>query len=141
VSEQIEKAVLNAYLWKHYNTWQTWKNQRLGPVPPSSFLQIMPADAAKYAKQFRYFADAVVSDGKKIIIIEAKVDRPINAIGQLLLYKDYFPKTPEFQSIKDLPVEMELVVVRDDLQVRESCLKQGIRFVVFEEGQKLLPIA
>jgi len=138
MTEHVEKAVLNAYLTMTYPSLLTWKNVRLGPVPPSSFLQIMPEEAAKYTKQFRYFADAIVCDTRKIVIIECKVRMPAAAIGQLKIYRDYFQKTPEFAAYKELPVELELVVVRDDLQVRETCLKEGIRFVVFEQGLKLL---
>lgn len=139
MSEQVEKAVLNYYLEKNYSNWLTWRNARLGPVPPPSFLGAVPEEAAKYTVQFRYFADAIVSDGKKIIIIECKVRRPIVGIGELLTYRDQFPLTPAFSMYKDLPVEMELVTTAENEQARQAAEAQDIRFVVFEEGSVLLP--
>ena len=139
MAEQVEKAVLNFYLERTYPTWLTWRNARMGPVPPPSFLNVVPEEAAKYTGQFRYFADAVVSDGKKVVIIECKVRRPIVGIGELLTYRDQFSNTPAFSAYKELPVELELVTVFPDAQAQQTAEGQGIRFVVFEEGEKVLP--
>ena len=124
VYERREAKLLNEFLEKYFPTAMTWKRVRLGPSPKP--------EEHKWYQVIRRWADAVVYDGKKVTIIEAKVKAEVGAIAQLELYKQLFPKTPEFSLLKKKPVELPLVVGWHDPEVENLCKQKNIKYVVFQ---------
>ncbi|RLE76534.1 MAG: hypothetical protein DRJ44_03865 [Thermoprotei archaeon] len=123
VYERREDKLLKEFLQKYFPDWLTWKRVRLGPVPkPEEY---------KWYQVVRRWADAVVYNGEKVIIIEAKIRAEPGAISQLLLYDKLFPKTPEFRLLKDKPRELLLLVGFPDPEVDELAKEHGIKVAVF----------
>ena len=123
MAQQHEARYKNQYLQQFYLDKLQMKNVRLGPLPN------VPLSQAFKVTQRR--ADAIVKDGTSILIIETKLDRQAQAVGQLKLYKELFYKTPELREWSQYSVQLELVVPVRDAMVEGLCHSEGIKYVVF----------
>jgi len=122
--ERREDRLIREFLAKNFPNAFVWKRVRLGMTPKP--------EEHKWYQVIRRWADAVVYDGKKVYIIEAKLRAEPGAISQLELYGRLFPKTPEFSLIKNKPVELVLLTGWDDPEIRAMCEERGIRYEFFQ---------
>jgi len=118
-----EQRLLNEFLYNFYKNCPQWKRVRLGPA-------VLKGEEKLY-QVLRRWADAVVFDGKQIIIIEVKWHPKPEGVGELLLYRSLFPQTPEFQMFKDYPIRAVYVTTRYDKAIEDLCKKNKIEFVVY----------
>jgi len=118
-----EMRFVNEFLAKEFPTAMTWKRVRLGPARFT--------EEEKLYQVLRRWADAVVYDGTTVYIIEAKIRPDVRAISQLELYGKLFPKTPEFEMIKDRPVKLVFLTSIMDKEVKALCEEKGIEYKVF----------
>jgi len=122
-----ETDMLNAWLWAKHRFDIQWRRVRLGVLPTKEL-------AKMYMTLLRWCDAIVISDGI-VYIVEAKIRPEPGAIGQLELYKELFPNTPEFEQYKGWPVYLVLLSSMVDLNIAELCSKKGIIFEVFTEEQ------
>lgn len=120
-----ETDMLNAWLWKNHRTSTQWRRVRLGVLPTKEM-------ARMYAVLLRW-ADAIVLEKGQVKIIEAKLRPDPGAVGQLELYKQLFPHTPEFSEFKNWPLVLVLLTATLDLNMVEMCSKKGIQYEVFSQ--------
>jgi len=120
-----ESDLVNAYLWDKHRFHKQWRRVRLGVVPTK--------EMAKMYMVLLRWADAIVDDGEKIIIIEAKLRPNAGAVGQLLHYKKLFRETPEFSSYKNTPIQLVLLTTMMDLAIAELCSNYDIKYVVYKK--------
>lgn len=132
MTRQIEKRLVNEYLWETYREKPQWKNVRLGQVPNKAM--------AKLWKVQLSYADAIVLDNNIVTIIEGKMAPRPGAVGQLEYYKELFGKTPEFEQYKDNPIRLVLLSAKEDYNTRAFCDQRGVDFVLFRTdwGDKYL---
>lgn len=123
MAQQDEARMVNEYLVQNHRMEPQWKRVRLGVAADPSQARLMRT-SLKYA-------DAVVISGNEVLIYEFKITPKLDAIGQLLGYRDLFPITPEFSRYAQLPIRMVLVTTREDRNVRASAEAQGIEYRVF----------
>lgn len=119
----VENRLLYEWCIKNYPKALQWRRVRVGPIPKS------PEE--KLYGVLRRWVDAVIFTGKKVILVEAKIRPHPDAIGQLLLYNELFPKTPEFSQLKDYPRELVFLTTKEDNAVRNLCRQHNIKFVVY----------
>ena len=80
----------------------------------------------------RRWADMVIGLEDRVLLVEAKmVSQPV-AVGELLLYRELLPHTPELLGLRELPIEMVLLCAREDPAVSALARSHGIRVVVFD---------
>ena len=120
----IERTFVNEFLKETFPTCMTWKRVRLGAARDT--------EEEKLYKVIRRWADAVVFDGAKVYIIEAKIRPNPEGVAQLELYGQLFPKTPEFSALKDKPIKLIYLTSMTDNEIKELCESKGISYVVFQ---------
>jgi len=128
---QREKILLEHFLRKFYPFCLRWKNVRLGKLPDAPF--------PKMYRVIQRYADAIVYDGRDVIIIEAKMKADAGAISQLELYEKLFYETPEFNYLRSCKVRKVFLCAVDDPNLRSLCEDKGIAFVHYDPTQHPLP--
>ncbi|MBN2860995.1 MAG: hypothetical protein JXK93_12085 [Sphaerochaetaceae bacterium] len=122
--KNFEKRMVYEYTTSAYPNELQWKNVRVGPIKPSKFGNM-------YAF-LRRWADAIVVTKKEVVIIEGKIKPAAGVISQLQLYIEEFPRTPEFNMVKHMPVRGEIVSVFADEIVDRMAHDAGLRTVIYE---------
>ena len=107
-----------------FPTCLTWKRVRLGPLPDKTLGQLM--------KITLRWVDAVVFDGEKVHLIEAKLRSDLGAISQLKEYKRLFYETPEFSLLRDKPVELHLLIPYEWHDLIQAAKREGITVDIFK---------
>ena len=118
-----ENRIVRENLDKEHKKCLQWRQVRVGDLP-------LGADA-KFAGVVRRWADAVCYDGKVVTIIEAKMRPDPSAIGQLELYAQLLPKTPEFPDFHAKPIHLVLLTTFDDKESRALAESKGIEVVIY----------
>jgi hypothetical protein len=67
-----------------------------------------PRKALKMARGVRPEVDALVVQDHKLILVEAKIQRWVDGIAKLPVYKSLIPTTPELEQYRGYEVEMRL---------------------------------
>jgi len=122
-----ESDMLNAWLWEKHRFDIQWRRIRLGVLPTKEL-------ARMYMTLLRW-TDAIVLKDGTVYIIEAKLRPAPGAVGQLELYKQLFPETPEFDAYKEWPIKLVLLTSVVDLNMVEMCSKKDIDYEVFTEEE------
>lgn len=120
---QEEGKLVNEWLQQFYPNSLQWKKVRLGSLPDVAL-------AKMYTSALRW-ADAIVVEDGKVLIIEAKLERQIAAISQLEIYSRLFRETPEFSAYRSYPIRQILVVPYIESDVKAMCAEKNIEYIVF----------
>lgn len=102
----------------------------LGPAPEELRKLYGEAKALKVYRPSRPEVDACVILRDKIILIEAKVQKFMDGLSKLPVYKSLVPETPELRAWRDLPVEMYLLLPAQIAWVRRSAANMGVKIHV-----------
>jgi len=131
MGEQREKRLISEWRAARYPRDPHILGCPLGAVDSELVAREGLSRAIRIARPWRLEADAVVIRPTRLIVAEAKIFRPRDGVGDLLVYKPLVPLTPELADYKDLPVELVLVVPLVTNVVREMASASGIRVDIF----------
>jgi len=106
-------------------------NVPLGPIPEGIVQEFGPLKAARIYRPWRPDVDAIIICPGKIILAEAEIKNPRSAIGDLVVYRDLLPKTPELKRYLDRPIEVWMVIPWVTTWVRETAAEKGINIDIF----------
>jgi hypothetical protein len=81
---------------------------------------------------WRRYPDAVVLDSHLVTIVEACLKPDPGKISLIELYRDLFPKTPEMEEFRLLPIDMLLVWAVPDEALATMARAHGIKVEVFQ---------
>ena len=76
-----------------------WFNVRLGPAPPELRGRYPGIDVERWAKVWARAADALVLDGDTCWIVEGELRRPVEALGELVVYRELINQTESLRSL------------------------------------------
>lgn len=129
--KQRERRFVPEFVEKRYPTRVTvFYNMAIGP-PPEELQKAFPETPLAHLRRWRFWIDAVVIQPNRMILIEGKLRKPQEGLGQLLFYKALLPQTPELDPYKLYPVEMVLIVPREDPRVITFATAVGIKIEIF----------
>lgn len=126
-----ETAFLMAYLQATYPGRLTRTNMRVGSLAEQAPRPGLTPSQLKLMGAFNRYPDAVVETPGGLVVIEAKIRKVMEAIGDLLVYAERIPETEELGALRFGPLRLELVAPFPDADVRAICLRTGIVYVVF----------
>ena len=126
-----EMQLLTEWLIKNYShtRWQT--RVRLGSPHPDLTQGPMTESQERMVGSWRRWADAVVFDGDKVLIVEAAIRPNPGKISQLQLYDQLFSATPEYREHWQKTRELVLLYGVEDPALVTLARKQGIRCVEY----------
>jgi hypothetical protein len=117
---------------KYPNRTSVAYNMAVGPAP-EALSRAHPEIPIESFRRWRFWIDAVVTLRDRLVLIEGKIRKPAEGLGQLLLYRALLPQTPELEPFSFLPVEMVLVTPRPDPRVIGVASSLDIRVEVFSK--------
>lgn len=123
MAQQPEARFVNEWLATFHPNALQWRRVRLGTVP-------LVEHARLYRVTLR-FADAIFLEDDVVHIVEAKLRKQAEAMGQLELYRELYRKTPEFSMFQDKQVKLILLTPRTDEDLNNLAAMKGIQVVVF----------
>ncbi len=129
--QQRERRYVVEYVMLAYPNCPVFFNLRVGALPQDLARRYPGQDMDRLARVWKRFADAVVVLPDSLVLIETKLRRPTEAIGEIISYRAVLWETPELQAYGKLPVRCELVTVQDDPQLRPALVAQGIQIVIY----------
>lgn len=107
-------------------------NLRVGAGQPTLADSGMdPAVWAGTVGNLRRFVDCLVVLPYELLMVEAKIVARPDAIGQLLLYRNLLPHTPEIADIATSPIRSALLCAVEDPAVSMMAKEQGVEVIVF----------
>lgn len=129
--KQRERRYVPEYVNETYpDRVAVFYNMAIGP-PPEALQNAHPEIPLAHFRRWRFWIDAVVITENRMILIEGKIRKPAEGLGQLLLYRALLPETPELYPYKGYPVEMVLVTPRPDPRVIGVANNLGINIVIW----------
>lgn len=127
-----ELRMVAEYLQSHYAKYPYKMRVRLGSIPTELVKPGMSWQEMRMAGVWRRYADAVVIQPRKVVIIEAAIKPDPGDISKLKLYGDLFKHTPEFAPYHSAPVALELVFALEDPVVFKLARKEKIKVVYYK---------
>lgn len=97
-----------------YQNGKITYQQSLGPL------------AAGFTSRMAPRVDAVIDTPISIILLEAEIENPTMAIGQLLLYRDQFTLTPAYTGMSSHAVTCLLLLAYPNAPVQAQAAKYGM---------------
>jgi hypothetical protein len=109
MSEPRERRLIAEWARERHPDDRVWLNTPVGVV---SELELDAVDTTKQLARLRSWrlkADAIVVTGTTLKVVEAKIVSVKNGLGDLMLYRELIPDTPELQPFLPRQVECWLV--------------------------------
>lgn len=129
--KQREKRYVPEFINEKYpDRISVFYNMAVGP-PPAELQKANPEIPLAHFRRWRFWIDAVVITENRMILIEGKIRKPAEGLGQLLLYRALLPQTPELDPYKLYPIEMVLVTPRPDPRVIGVANSLGITIEIW----------
>lgn len=129
--QQRERRYVPEFVNEKYpNRASVLYNMAVGPAPEQLYTQ-HPEIPLEHFRRWRFWIDAVVILRDRLVLIEGKIRKPAEGLGQLLMYKALLPQTPELSPYAFLPVEMVLVTPRPDPRVIGVAATLDVRVEIY----------
>ena len=130
--QQRERRYVPEFVNERYkDRTAVFYNMAVGPAPEEIY-RLHPEIPLENFRRWRFWVDAVVIRRNQLILIEGKLRKPAEGLGQLLLYRALLPQTPEMSPYKGLVVDMVLVTARPDPRVIGVAATLGVYVEVFK---------
>jgi len=129
-----EMRLVADFIAKHYPKAHWKSNVRLGMHHPQLHAEFLSEAEQRMVGVFRRYADAIIFESDKIILIEAAILPQPGKVSTLEMYKMLIPSTPELSKFKDLPIEMVLLCAINDPFLTTLAREKGIEVVMFRSA-------
>ena len=121
-----EMRLVSEYVVKNYPNRPARFQVRLGSVHPSLRHKDMSEQELSLLRVWNRYADCIVLDGKKAIIIEGKIRPKLGPLEQLMLYEELYPHTPEYNEQRGYEIEKRFVYAVEDPVLNKIARSSGI---------------
>lgn len=115
------------FIRERYPDRRHFTRVRLGRPPSQLVRPGMAPEELRMIGVWRRWADAIVIDGKKLILIEAAIRPDPGYISKLELYEMLIPATQELAPYHNLTVVKLLVYAIEDRAVLELAKRHGVK--------------
>ena len=122
-----EMRMVAEFIRERYPDRRHFTRVRLGRLPSQLIRPDMMPEDVRMIGVWRRWADAIVVDGKKLILIEAAIRPEPGDISKLELYEMLIPETPELAPYAGFTIVRLLVYVIEDGAVLELAKRHGVK--------------
>ena len=129
--EELEERLVAEYMIAHHSKARHMIRVRLGPLPPEAGKAAAEGFNPAIYGVVRHWADGIAIYPDRIVLVEAKLKLRPEAIGQILVYEELLPSTPELAPWVGGERQLELVYVQGDPDVEAYAAKAGIKCIRF----------
>lgn len=133
MGQQREGRLIAEYIAEKFAKDRVIFGCPLGPVPEKMIATLGPRKALRMARGLRPEVDALVIRDHQLILVEAKIQRWVDGIAKLPLYKSLIPTTPELQEYKDYEAEMRLCFPWASETIEEAARNAGVVLDVYHQ--------
>jgi len=112
--------------WKHRR--RVYLNKRIGK-PPEELTKLYPNAKITAFSRWQVYPDAIVVTDRSLVIVEAKIYKPIDALGALCYYAEVVYDTPDLQRYKGLPVEKVLICPMPSPELVKAAGRMGVQVI------------
>ena len=126
----LEPKWVSWYCAKHYPRAIVKLRCPLGPIPEELKKLHGEAKAIKVYRPWRPEVDACVILPGAIRLIEAKIQKFMDGLSKLPVYRSLVPTTPELRAWRDLGVEMILLLPAHVEWVEKAAARMGVAIAV-----------
>jgi len=105
-------------------------NEAIG-LPPEALTKAHPELPIEYFQKSRHYPDAIVGWHGLLILIETKIRYPRKGIADLLQYALEIHQTPQLAAYVNRPLQMRLVIPREDPRIIQLASMQNIVVDIF----------
>jgi len=122
--------------WTSWYVAKTWPRDvvkyrcPLGPIPDKIREAHGETAAVRIYRPWRPEVDALVIQKGGLVLVESKIQKFMDGLSKLPIYKSLVPSTPELRELRDFPVEMRLLMPENVAWVKAAADKAGILVVV-----------
>jgi hypothetical protein len=131
-SENRDMRLVEDYIDQNYPGHTKWLRIRLGTLREELIFKGMAKEEERLASVWKRYADAVVLDGEKLILIEGAVNPDLGDISRLLGYEKLLRQTPEFKEYANLPIEKQLVLAVEDKVLEDLAGEANVKVVYYK---------
>lgn len=132
IFENRDMKLVEDYIDQHYPGRIKWLHVRLETLRDQLQFPGMVEEEKRIVSVFKRYADAVILDGGKLILIEGAVMPDLGDVSKLLGYEKPLRQTPEFKQYHDFPVEKQLVLAGEDKVSEELAEEHGVKVIYFK---------
>lgn len=127
-----EMLLLHDWIAKFHPDAEVWTRVRIGPIPaPASGGPVSESERLMLTR-WRHWCDAILIYPDKIIVVEAMVTPRPSKIGQLELYRELIPHTPELKEHLWKKQEYVLLAAFPSDVMTMLAKKKGFRVVTYQ---------
>jgi len=115
-------------------TWPAaiWKFRvDVGDLTPAMSATGLSAAELRKLGRSRRWVDAMVIEPRTVHLIEAKIRLEPGALEQLELYKELWPRTPEFAELVDRDLQLHLVYAVEDPVLTAIARRRGVQVHIY----------
>ena len=130
--EPRETRLVSEWLAREYPGEAVKTNLRVGVLPEIPEIPDLTWRERRALSPVRRYVDAAVFRDSEVILIEATIRADPGKLGQLMLYRDALPHTPELVKWRSCPVRAVLLSGIDDEFLRRVTEQADMRFEVYQ---------
>jgi hypothetical protein len=129
-SVQVERRYVVEAVKKYWpNALRVYYNHPITPIS-NELRRRFPGVSDRYFTKYRRYVDAVVITDQELLLIEAKIRRPIDGLGQLLLYRHYAAQNPELKPFASKRIIPVLMTPKEDPYLIPVAQANGFRVMI-----------
>jgi len=133
MGEQRERRLIAEYIVDRFPRSQVIYGCPLGPVPQHLVATLGPRKALRMARGLRPEVDALVIQDHRLILVEAKIQKWLDGIAKLPVYRSLIPTTEELKEYQGWEVEMRLCFPWYSESVEAAAKGAGVVLDVFHQ--------
>lgn len=133
MGQQREGRLIAEYIAEKYPGDRVIFGCPLGPVPEKMIATLGPRKALRMARGLRPEVDALVIRDHQLVLVEAKIQRWVDGIAKLPVYRSLIPTTPELEQYRDYEVEMRLCFPWSSETIEEAARAAGVILDVYHK--------
>jgi hypothetical protein len=128
---QRDRRYVIEWVNENYPNDRVFFNFRLGPAPLALAEKYPGIDINRYARVWKRTCDAVIITKDEILLIEGELRRPVEGLGELLIYRDLIWSTTELSPYRDHKIRTILLVPLHDPQADAVAKKNEVETIIY----------